>query len=304
MGCASFAHRDSIAGDFRLRRFAAGLLVLAASLAAGASPAGAQAEQEIDLLFTQTARDGSFKRVEGKPRHTLTMRGVSQTIWFQNAPGTQTGQEATSTFVDSWEGFGFVKDPPNASLSVRKRGAGRHTVVVALGNPRFKAETHRVRYRADPLARPGGERGAFPHNFDDASLTIDNVDAVVVGDCVIEPFAVCQGADLSGADLDNVWLTGADLSYANLTGTALRGAIMEKIFLDGATLTQASLIDADLTEAFLRGADLSYADFQGAILRYADMTGANLSGADFTGATFLDTTCPDGSEVSSPNTCS
>ena len=96
--------------------------------------------------------------------------------------------------------------------------------------------------------------------------------------------AILNYANLSGADLSNVYLSDAILNYANLRGADLKGAN-----LSGADLSYADLRDVDLRGANLSGADLSYADLRGVDLRYADLRGvdlrgANLNSADLSGA--------------------
>jgi len=97
------------------------------------------------------------------------------------------------------------------------------------------------------------------------------------------------GANLGGANLDEVNLSGA-----NLSGTNLAGAILSIANLRGANLTMASfpnanligtnLINADLLGATLYGADLSAANLEGANLGDANLSGADLSWALLDGA--------------------
>ena len=63
-----------------------------------------------------------------------------------------------------------------------------------------------------------------------------------------------ERADLSGANLHDVYLSGANLSGANLSGANLSGAD-----LSGAYLSSANLSGADLSGANLSGANLSSA---------------------------------------------
>jgi hypothetical protein len=106
-------------------------------------------------------------------------------------------------------------------------------------------------------------------------------------DCTRGDFV--PGADHTGRDLADARLDNCDLRASNLSGVDLSGSI----------LTAADLTDADLT-----GADLTDVP-----LHFADLTGADLTGATITGTTggfqaiFSNTTCPNGSVVSSPTTC-
>ena len=128
--------------------------------------------------------------------------------------------------------------------------------------------------------------------------------------CVIEPYTVCEYADLRYAFLRYAALTGADLSYANLieadlTGVDLDGANLTYADLTGANLTGASLYAnlsyANLSFANLQLADLSEGNLEenqtgailtGANLDGANLSGANLSGANLSGATGCSTTTP------------
>ena len=82
------------------------------------------------------------------------------------------------------------------------------------------------------------------------------------------------GANLSGADLQDVDASGANLLGANLQGADLSGAD-----LSGADLQEANLQDADVS-----GTHLRYANLSGAILQDADVSGAQLWHADVSGA--------------------
>ena len=134
--------------------------------------------------------------------------------------------------------------------------------------------------------------------------------AKTINGCVIEPYTVCEYADLRYAFLRYAALTGADLSYANLieadlTGVDLDGANLTYADLTGANLTGASLYAnlsyANLSFANLQLADLSEGNLEenqtgailtGANLDGANLSGANLSGANLSGATGCSTTTP------------
>ena len=77
---------------------------------------------------------------------------------------------------------------------------------------------------------------------------------------------VCEGCDLSGANLNNAQLSEANLRYANLRG---------------AKLNRAYLLGANLYHADLRGADLSEANLSEVNLRGADLAEAKLDGAKY-----------------------
>jgi len=245
--------------------------------------------QDVELLFSQSANEGTLKRRGKNGGHLLTLRGVSKTVWFQDRPGRQSGHFDTEGFVDNWSGFGFAADPPNAALTVVRHGDGRHTAVVELRHPRYRPATRRVRYR----------------HFEATSLFIDDTNAIVFNGCVIQAYASCPGAYLTvptdGVELSNLILTGsnfsgADLSNDRLVSTALVGANLSSANLSGAKMTNTNLTGADLTGANLAGAgtdgadpeaagmNLSYAKLIKADLTGSDLTRANLTYADLTGA--------------------
>jgi uncharacterized protein YjbI with pentapeptide repeats len=89
-----------------------------------------------------------------------------------------------------------------------------------------------------------------------------------------------QGAELQGANLEEVHLFGTNLEKAYLTGAHLQGANLIRANLQGADLEEAHLEKAKLALANLQGADLTSAHLQGAMLWGADLRGADLSGAD------------------------
>ena len=281
-----------LAGDtgharWRLRTLAlasVGALVALAALAPTAS-AQEQPEEEIGLLFAQTANRGTMKPIKGPtPRFNLKLFGVNpQAVWFSDRPARQSGQIAVPDFTRSWPGFGFVDVPPNAALTLLDAGNRHDTVVMELGRPDFKQNKNRVRYSAQLLDAATGDLSYLNSDLDhrvrrhfrSPSLFIDDAAARVVNGCRIAPFTVCPRANLSGADLSLANLTAADLSGADLSS---------------ADLGFANLSGADLPGTDLRGANLSRANLFKADLRAADVTGANLISAHF-----CRTTMPDGS---------
>jgi hypothetical protein len=281
------------------RRFAIVISLAAAGLVAlGAHTASAQ-EQEIGLLFAQTANQGTMKPVEGpSPRFRLRLLGVNpQVVWFQDRPGRSSGQIPVLEFTRSWAGFGFVEDRPNAALTLLRAHDREDTVVLELGRPHFNKKKHTVRYSALMLDEATGNLSHLEpdrdprveRRFRSASLFIDDATGTVVNGCVIQPTTYCPNVDLSGADLSGASLGLADLAGANLSGANLSGADLSGSGLNGANLTNANLSGADLRSALLNGAIVT-----GANLTDANLSGADLSRVDLTGATLCRTTLPDG----------
>ena len=115
------------------RRFvAASALGVAAAGLAGEALAQAAAK-EADFLFVQTAGGMTFDKAASK----LTLTGVaSTTIMFTDRPERVAGHMRTSAFVPFWSQGkdSFLKDPPNADLSILE-GEKLVQVVVTLTNP-------------------------------------------------------------------------------------------------------------------------------------------------------------------------
>lgn len=94
-------------------------------------------------------------------------------------------------------------------------------------------------------------------------------------------------ADLSGADLGNVYLANTCFSSANLRGVSFHGADLAGIDLYKANLSEADLSEANLSGANLRWADLNDANLTGANLTEANLRGANLTNANLSGANLI-----------------
>jgi uncharacterized protein YjbI with pentapeptide repeats len=184
----------------------------------------------------------------------------------------------------------------------------------------------------------GGEQGPASTSGSDTTPR-RGFDAVVRG-CRIEPDTQCPAADLIGvnlsyADLNHANLSDADLwravlNHANLSHADLRAARLADARLRHANLSGADLENADVRDARLVSADFSNANLVNADFRNAlyndlvsrDWAATNFSNADlrranlktsetirgewqpnFTGAKFEDTVCPNGTVVTSPQSC-
>jgi uncharacterized protein YjbI with pentapeptide repeats len=85
--------------------------------------------------------------------------------------------------------------------------------------------------------------------------------------------------DLSRANLSDTVLTVAELTGANLHELFLRRAKLGWINLSGANLSISDLQDADLLDSNLSGADLSGANLSGVNLKGVNLSNANLTRA-------------------------
>ncbi len=100
--------------------------------------------------------------------------------------------------------------------------------------------------------------------------------------------AELQGANLTGAQLQEVGLRGAQLQGENLWSAQLQGVDLRGAQLQGAGLAGAQLQRVDLLSAQLQGANLMGAQLQGANLRFAQLQGVDLSGAQLQGVDLWD----------------
>ena len=109
-----------------------------------------------------------------------------------------------------------------------------------------------------------------------------------------------RGAALSGDSMPGINLSAANVSEAKFTGDDLTGAIFT-----GATVFDTGFEDANLTDADFSGDNLDGSNLTGADLSGTEFVNANLENAtllgttgdattDVTDVTWLDTTCPDG----------
>ncbi len=93
-------------------------------------------DENVTLLFVQSAKGMAYQN--GK----LTLKGVSPaTVYFSDRPKRLAGHMDTKEFVPFWsEGKdSFLKDPPNATVSIFS-ASGVKNVVVVLRDPVLKGE--------------------------------------------------------------------------------------------------------------------------------------------------------------------
>lgn len=149
-------------------------LVAAASLAIGmALPPQAALAVEVpaaapvmaQLLFVQNAHGVEV----GGGGKTLTLKGLSPTtLFFSDRPVRIAGHYLTAEYLQFWKAGpdSFLKDPPNATLSVFEKGKDELSdVVVTLRNPRVSGND--LTYDIAVIS------GAMPKTSGPASLFID-----------------------------------------------------------------------------------------------------------------------------------
>lgn len=150
------------------------ILVASASLATGMALPLHQAQAvEVpaatpvmaQLLFVQNAQ-GVELAADGR---TLTLKGLSPTtLFFSDRPVRIAGHYLTGEYLQFWKAGpdSFLKDPPNATLSVFEKGKDELSdVVVTLRNPRVNGND--LSYDITVIS------GALPKTTGPASLFID-----------------------------------------------------------------------------------------------------------------------------------
>jgi hypothetical protein len=136
------------------------VLLPVASLAQGAPQ---EKQQTVQLLFVQN----STGVVIDKTGRVLTLKGLSPTtLYFSDRPVRLAGHYRTAEYLKFWkEGpDSFLKDPPNATLSVFEKGKDDLVdVVVTLRNPRLKGNdlSYDIKVIDGKLPRAGGPATLF-----------------------------------------------------------------------------------------------------------------------------------------------
>jgi hypothetical protein len=129
----------------------------------GAQGASQEKPQTVQLLFVQN----STGVVIDKTGRILTLKGLSPTtIYFSDRPVRLAGHYRTAEYLKFWkEGpDSFLKDPPNATLSVFEKGKDDLVdVVVTLRNPRLKGNdlSYDVKVIEGKLPKAGGPATLF-----------------------------------------------------------------------------------------------------------------------------------------------
>jgi hypothetical protein len=142
--------------------FVSTMLVARASLAQSKPPG----EQQIpQLLFVQNAA----AVVTDKAGRVITLQGLSPTtLYFSDRPVRLAGHYRTEEYLKFWKQGpeSFLKDPPNATLSMFQKGNDDLLdVVVTLRNPRLKGKD--LSYDVTVIG------GQVPRSAGPASLFID-----------------------------------------------------------------------------------------------------------------------------------
>ena len=122
-----------------------------------------QGGKQVDYLFVQTAKTLAFDKSANK----LTLEGISPiSIFFSDRPERITGHMKTTSFIPFWSKGtdSFLKDPPNADVSIVEGDQVRQVVVV-LQQPELKGDS--LSYTIKVL------EGEMPAKGADVSVFID-----------------------------------------------------------------------------------------------------------------------------------
>jgi hypothetical protein len=148
------------------RRFVAATAFAASSIAslkAGLAQAAEEPPKTADFLFVQSSKGMTFEKAANK----LTLTGVSPvTVFFTDRPERIAGNMKTAAFVPFWSKGkdSFLKDPPNADVSIIE-GDKLQQVVVVLQVPELIGDT--LGYSVKVL------QGDMPAKGADVSMFID-----------------------------------------------------------------------------------------------------------------------------------
>jgi len=142
---------------------------IAAALAAPLVPLGLamaqgvkeQSVKQADFLFVQTAKSMIFDKSTNK----LTLEGVSSTtLFFSDRPERIAGNMKTTSFIPFWSTGkdSFLKDPPNADVSIVE-GDKLRQVVVVLQQPELKGDnlTYTVKVLQGDTPAKGADVSVF-----------------------------------------------------------------------------------------------------------------------------------------------
>lgn len=148
-----FAERQPSAS----KRIPVGTLAAIVVLIVGLAVLGSAAPAVAQVMSAPAQKTGTTTKTEMVPSlivmnaqgaslqgETLTLNGVApSTIVFADRPVRAAGHMPTAQLVEGWgrEGEGFVKDPPNATVSVfSKDNSTVHDAVVVLKSPKLEGD--------------------------------------------------------------------------------------------------------------------------------------------------------------------
>jgi len=146
-----------------------GSAVLGAVVPALAQVMSAPAQKTVDATKTEMVPSLIVMNAQGASLQgeTLTLNGMApSTIVFADRPVRAAGHMLTAHLVEGWgkEGEGFAKDPPNATVSVFRKGdATVQDAVVVLKTPKLVGDhlTFAVKVLEGDLTGADGPAAVF-----------------------------------------------------------------------------------------------------------------------------------------------
>jgi len=140
---------------------AATWLAMTVPLGAALAESPTQATRQADFLFVQSAKGMSFDKATQK----LTLHDVSPiTLFFSDRPERIAGNMKTVAFVPFWSTGedSFLKDPPNADISILE-GDNLRQVVAVLQAPALSGSdlTYTVKIIEGELPASGADVSVF-----------------------------------------------------------------------------------------------------------------------------------------------
>lgn len=132
-------------------------LMLSGSPASAAQPAAAQSPsalaQQPSVIFEHSARSGTLRRVDGKGRYRLTLRGVgARTAYVTDHTGRAAGRVATKDAVKAL----FGAESRVAAIEVPGAPRRRDAMAVRLSSPRYDPAQATLDFAARTLPRTPG----------------------------------------------------------------------------------------------------------------------------------------------------
>ena len=121
------------------------------------------------LLFVQNAQGVEV----GAGGRTITLKGLSPTtLFFSDRPVRIAGHYVTAEYLQFWKAGpdSFLKDPPNATLSVFEKGKDELSdVVVTLRNPRLSGNdlTYDITLISGTMPKTSGPASLWPQDRED-----------------------------------------------------------------------------------------------------------------------------------------
>jgi len=150
------------------------------------------------------------------------------------------------------------------------------------------------------------EVGILPTNPDLYGIIMSNASVAwfnVVGDKDSAPHPVADHANFQNIIITSMDIYGGTPGPSLFTNYSIKsanfsGAHITRLSFNGSDLSGSNFTNATLHDCDFNGVNLTNVDFSG-----ADLSGSDLFGADLTNVNWNNTTCPDGKNTGTNNTC-